>query len=135
MNDIREALDKLLREDPVLEGLATAGVWFESADENDTDTPEDAVVIFSQMDGTIEYTFGDDTNFQKWDVKGVGPSKAAGEIDARCRAILSDAKLAIVGRETLFLLPMQDINYREQTDGETYQHVGATYSITTERTT
>lgn len=132
MNEVRDALYKLLSEDPQLKDLAKGGTWFESAD---GDAPPGSVVLFSQISGPLGWTFaGPPTAFQMWDIKGVGPTKQAGEIDDRCRALLTDSELAIEGRETLYLRPTQDINYREQRDGETYQHVGATYSITTERT-
>jgi len=130
MNSIRNMLFELLKEDPTLQALATGGVWFGSADE-DTEGP---YVIFSQAGGAIDYAMQSELYWdQQWDVKGVGPSKVAGEIDERCRALLTDATPAVAGRKVLFLRPLIDINYREQVDSQFYQHVGATYNIITEK--
>lgn len=132
MNDIREALMKILSEDATIQELAPAGVWFEKVDQ---DAPGGSAVIFSQVSGRSDFAFdGDPLQPQHWDVKGVGPTKIAGQIDDRCRELLTDADLSIPNRDTLLVLPGMDINYPELTNGEPYQHVGATYAITTERT-
>lgn len=132
MNTVREGINKLLKDDSALQTLAPAGVWFESVD---GDAPPGATIVFAQVNGSSDWCFdGEPMRDQEWDVKGIGPTKTAEQIDTRCRELLTDADLALEEVETKFLKPGQDINYREQTDGETYQHVGATYSIITERT-
>lgn len=128
---VRQALYEMLKADSTLKGLAPGGVWFESVDGT---APEGPTVVYSQASGKADWCFdGDPMRSQQWDIKGIGPTKTAEQIDTRCRELLTNADLNITGIETKYLRPGMDVNYREQTDGEVYQHVGATYSIITER--
>lgn len=132
MTELRSALAELIEADPKIKELATGGVWYEVADEATNVKPP--YVIIGKMAGTPQWTLqGNSWDWDVWLIKGVGPPKIAEEIDARCKELLTDAELTMPDREIQYLRPMGDVNYAEPVDGERYQHVGANYRITSER--
>lgn len=132
MTELRSALAELLEQDPKLKELATGGVWYEVADSRANVEPP--YVIVGKPAGPKEWAFqGNSWDWDVWIIKGVGPVKVAEEIDERCKELLTDAELEMPGRTLQYLRPFSDINYNEVADGERYQHVGANYRITSER--
>lgn len=133
MTELREALASILENDAKIKELAPSGVWYEIAGERGEVKPP--YVIVSKTPGTpLEFAFqGNEWPWEVWVVKGVGPVKAAEDIDKRCRELLTDAELEIPGHTLQLIRPFSDINYQEPADGERYQHVGANYRIVNER--
>jgi hypothetical protein len=133
--ELRESLASFLEADPVIEELATGGVWYEVAGERAEEKADPPYVVFSKVPSTpLNFSFqGNSQDWEVWIVKGVGPVKVAEEIDKRCRELLTDAEFEVVGHSLEMIRPFSDINYPELADGERYQHVGAQYRIINER--
>jgi hypothetical protein len=129
VNPVREALSKILKEDPVLKGLATGGVFHRIAPAG-TETP---YVIFHKASGVPIWAMdGPSLDREVWLVKGVGGREDAEKIDARCKEILTRATLAIKGKAHQDIRPIADVDMDEVTDGERYNHVGAEYKLDSE---
>lgn len=131
--EIRSALADFLEADEQLMKLAKGGIWYEVAGEKDNEV-DPPYVIIGKPSGVPQFAFqGDSLDWDVWMIKGVGKVKIAEAIDKRIRELLTDAELEIVGRDLKYLRPQSDINYPEVMDGERYQHVGANYRLTSER--
>lgn len=132
MNPVRQALMKRLSDDPSLSVLAPGGVHYQVAD-------PDAVrpyVIFQKMSGTPTDAFaGPSLDRDVWLVKGVGNAEQAEDINKRCHELLQRVKLSIIGLEHQELLKISDVDYLETEDGETFNHVGAEYKVSSEEET
>lgn len=132
MTELRTALLSLLEADELLQELATGGFWYEVAGEKiDTSPP---YLVVGKPTGLPEWAFqGNSWDWDTWMVKGIGPVTVAEDIDKRCKELLTDAELEMPGTTLQYLRPMGDINYSEVVAGERYQHVGANYRVTSER--
>lgn len=134
MNPLRAALYAHLTSDPTLVGmLATAtSVYHQQA-------PQGAAfpfVVFNRQAGTPAWQFaGDPVQDDLWQIKAVSRASSASQaenIAERLDAILNRATLTITGRLHLSLLRESDVDYPEQDDADSYQHVGALYRIFTQ---
>lgn len=125
---LRMAIAAILENDPELQALAPAGVFWRSAPLG-TNPP---IVVFDQGTGTRSYTFGGaplhDTT---WTVKGVGFASDAEDINARCLVLLDGATLQGVDVR-LTPMPEGDVSYQEDSSGEVYDHVGTEYRVVNE---
>lgn len=129
MNPVRAAIYDLLAADTSITDLAN-GIFWKRAPQG-TQPP---VVIYSKQTGTRAYTFdGPPSRNEVYLVKGVGFEDDAAELNSRCLAVLADAEISIDGR-TVLLKPLaqDDTDYGEDTDGESYEHIGTDYRIITE---
>jgi Protein of unknown function (DUF3168) len=125
---IRAALFAALDEDDAMSGLAT-GVYHLRA-------PADAVFpycVFNKQSGLPIRAMGTVAFVnQLWLVKGLcrgGDQGEAEAIDARCKALLDGADLAIDGFNPPTIERETDVIYPEDDDGETLFHVGALYRL------
>lgn len=134
MNPVRQAIFGVLNGDATLKALLSTptAIYHRVVPQNAT-LP---AVVFSRMAGTPEWAF-DSSGLQNdvWLVKGVAKgatSSPAEDIDARVKALLTDASFTITGRVLNGIYPELDIDYEEVTAGEVYHHVGSQYRVVSE---
>lgn len=130
IDEVREALYELLKEDDTLKKVAVGGVHFQIAPAGTADP----YIIFQKPSGVPMDAFaGPSLDKEVWLVKGVSTkTRLAEEINKRCLALLNGATLTITGKENQDLRRIADVNYGEQDKGEIYRHVGAEYKLDSE---
>jgi len=130
MNPIRESIATTLRADAQLAQLAD-GVYFRKAPQG---TAPPMVIFAVQTPSLPRYTFqGPPMEWETWTVRGISEDRrVAEEIDARCRALLDGQTLDIDDTTCLYCRREMNVDFDEEVDGESYEHVGAVYRLITE---
>lgn len=134
MNPVRQGLYGVFNADATLKALLSASnaIYHRVAPQNAVFP----VMVFSRVAGTPEWAF--DSASLQWDVwlvKGVhkGSSSSPAEaIDARVKALLTDATFPVTGRTLIGIYPEMDVDYEEVTAGEIYHHVGSHFRVVTQ---
>ena len=121
-----------LHGDATLTTLAPGGVWRDVAPPNTTGT----VVVFTLAAASDTYAFADRAYTDAvYAVKAITPGESATpawSAAARVEALLTDAPLTIGSGRVLNCRRQSVVSMTEVDNGEQYQHVGGTYSITTQ---
>jgi hypothetical protein len=139
---IRRALYGKLAGDGTLTALLgppapgkSQAIYYDDAPEN---TPSNGYpfLIFTKMAGTPSYLMQSGTSAfdsDVWLVKGVDrnlDTDSVEAIQARVKALLTDATLNISGRRLMLLLPLADVDYAEEDKGTSFVHAGAQFRLT-----
>ena len=133
MNPVRAALYARLSGDAALTGLLSSptAIYHQVA-------PQDAAtpfVVFHRQAGDPIWQFdGAHVQSDLWTCKAVDRGASASraeDIAARIDAVLTDAPLAVAGRDLLAVYRESDVSYPETSDGDTYRHEGAQYRVET----
>lgn len=95
------------------------------------------LVVVDKLSGVRRWAFGGQPMRPEiWLVKGVshGGSKKAEDIDERCQELLHNYKLTVNGFTHLGRVMREtDVDMTENTDGETYHHIGGGYRVIVEK--
>ena len=131
MKALETSLYARLTGDATLASLAPGGVWRGTVPE----TVAGTFVTISNVSGIDDYTFGvRATTTWSYLVKAVTPGEStisALDAAARVDALLSDYALTMTTGRVLSIRRDQTIALTETAQGETFQHAGAYYQITT----
>jgi hypothetical protein len=126
VNPVRSAIYARLTGDATLTGmLSTPTAIFHQVAPQDARTP---YIVFHKQAGTPHWQFGGaHIQHDVWTVKAItrdASATVAEDISARADEVLTDAPLAVDGRDLLAVYRESDVDYPEPVDGEIYHHVG-----------
>lgn len=136
MNPVRAAIYERLTGDATLTGLlSSATAIYHQVAPQSAQTP---FIVFHRQAGDPGWQFaGAHVQSDLWTVKAVDRASSASraeDIAARIDTVLTDAPLAVTGRDLLAVYRESDVTYPETTDGATYRHEGGQYRLQTSPT-